>query len=160
MVTGDNDKAAKTVAKELGIDKYYANLLPHEKAEIVEKIKKHYKVAFVGDGVNDSIAIAKADVGIAIGSGTDVAIEAADIIIVKNDPFDVIKAIEISVKTYNKMVQNLFLGVLYNIITLPTAIGLLPSISISPSFAAVAMSLSTVIVALNAQLLNNGIISD
>ncbi|MGB9756742.1 MAG: heavy metal translocating P-type ATPase, partial [Candidatus Bathyarchaeales archaeon] len=122
MLTGDSEDVARWVAKELGIDDYFAQVLPDKKAEKIAYLKESgYKVAMVGDGINDAPALVTADVGIAIGAGTDVAIESADIILVKNDPRDVPKVIDLSKKTYSKMVQNLWWAAGYNIITLPLA---------------------------------------
>ena len=156
MLTGDAEGVAKWVAKELDIDYYFAQVLPNEKAEKIKSLKeKGYKVAMVGDGINDAPALVTADVGIAIGAGTDVAIESADIILVKNDPRDVVKIIDFSQKTYSKMVQNLWWAAGYNIITIPLATGILYNfgIVISPAIGALIMSLSTIIVALNSQTL-------
>ncbi len=156
MLTGDSEKVAKWVAEELGIDDYFAQVLPHEKAEKIKLLKeKGYKVAMVGDGINDAPALVTADVGIAIGAGTDVAIESADIILVRNDPRDIPKIIELSRKVYSKMVQNLWWAAGYNIFAIPLAAGLLYNIGVivSPAIGALLMSISTVIVALNSQTL-------
>lgn len=156
MLTGDSEDVAKWVAEELEIDQYFAGVLPHQKAEKIELLKKQgYRVAMVGDGINDAPALVTADVGIAIGAGTDVAIESADLILVKNDPEAVPQLIEISRKTYAKMVQNLWWAAGYNIVTIPLAAGILywAGILINPAFGAVLMSLSTVIVAVNSQTL-------
>jgi Cu2+-exporting ATPase len=156
MLTGDSDDVARWVAGELGINEFFSQVLPHEKSEKIGLLKKKgYRVAMVGDGINDAPALATADVGIAIGAGTDVAIESADIILIRNNPLDVIKLINISRKTYSKMIQNLWWAGGYNIITIPLAAGILSGIGISvnPAVGAVLMSLSTIIVALNAQTL-------
>ncbi|MGQ9706376.1 MAG: copper-translocating P-type ATPase [bacterium] len=156
MLTGDSDEVAKWVAGELGIDEYFSQVLPHEKADKVLELKKRgYKVAMVGDGINDAPALVTADVGIVIGAGTDVAIESADIILIRNDPRDVIKVIDLSRKTFSKMVQNLWWAGGYNIIAIPLAAGVLKGLGIviNPAIGAILMSLSTVIVALNAQTL-------
>jgi Cu2+-exporting ATPase len=156
MLTGDSQEVANWVAEELGIDDYFAQVLPDKKAEKIGFLKeKGFKVAMVGDGVNDAPALVTADVGIAIGAGTDVAIESADIILVKNDPRDVPKVIELSRKTYSKMVQNLWWAAGYNIVTIPLAAGALYNFGVvlPPWIGALVMSLSTVIVALNAQTL-------
>jgi len=156
MLTGDAEEVARWVSKELAIDDYFAEVLPHEKSEKVKLLKeKGYRVAMVGDGVNDAPALVTADVGIAIGAGTDVAIESADIILVRNDPNDVAKVADLSQKTYSKMVQNLWWAAGYNIIAIPLAAGVLYSIGIlvSPAIGALLMSLSTVIVAINSQTL-------
>ena len=156
MLTGDSEEVAARVASELGIDEYFARLLPHEKASKINELKRRgLKVAMVGDGVNDAPALVTADVGIAIGAGTDVAVESADIILVRNDPADVVKTIKLARRTYSKMVQNLWWAAGYNILTIPLAAGLLyqQGVVISPALGAVLMSLSTVIVALNSQTL-------
>ncbi|MET1124075.1 MAG: heavy metal translocating P-type ATPase [Archaeoglobaceae archaeon] len=155
MLTGDNKFVAKFVAEELGLDEFFAEVLPHEKAEKVKEVQKKYVTAMVGDGVNDAPALAQADVGIAIGAGTDVAVETADIILVRNDPRDVAAIIELSRKTYSKMKQNLLWATGYNTFAIPLAAGVLypAGILLSPAIGAVLMSLSTVIVAINARLL-------
>lgn len=156
MLTGDAEEVAKWVANELNIDDYFAQVLPNEKADKIKFLKeKGYKVAMVGDGINDAPALVTADVGIAIGAGTDVAIESADIILVKNDPRDVVKVIDFSKKTYSKMVQNLWWAAGYNILAIPLATGILHNfgIIISPAIGALVMSLSTIIVAFNSQTL-------
>ncbi|MEM2519325.1 MAG: copper-translocating P-type ATPase, partial [Nitrososphaerota archaeon] len=156
VLTGDSEEVADWVAKELGVDSYFARVLPDEKAEKIKLLKNEgYSVAMVGDGVNDAPALVTADVGIAIGAGTDVAIESADIILVRNDPRDVVKAMDISRKTYAKMVQNLWWAAGYNTVTIPLAAGVLAGygISLPPAVGAIIMSLSTVIVALNSQTL-------
>jgi P-type Cu2+ transporter len=155
LLTGDNEKIAASVADKLGMDGYLANVLPHQKQEKIKEFKqKGETVAMTGDGVNDAPALAQADVGIAIGSGTDVAAETADIILVNSDPEDVARMIGFGRKTYRKMIQNLAWAVGYNIIAIPLAAGVLyPSFTLSPAMGAVLMSLSTVIVALNARLL-------
>ncbi|KAB8139208.1 heavy metal translocating P-type ATPase [Gracilibacillus oryzae] len=156
MLTGDNEKVAHWVAKQLDIDEVYAEVLPNEKSDQVKKIKeKGWKVAMTGDGVNDAPALATADLGIAIGAGTDVAMETADVVLVKSNPKDVVALINLSRKTYRKMVQNLWWATGYNIFAIPLAAGVLAPIGIvlSPALGAVLMSLSTVIVAINAKLL-------
>ncbi len=157
MITGDHQAVAKAVAKELGIKSYFAEVLPENKDQEIRNLQDQGKlVAMVGDGVNDAPALARADVGIAIGSGTDVAIESAGIILVENDPRDILKIIELSRATYRKMVQNLVWATGYNIIALPLAAGALAPFGflLPPALGALVMSLSTVIVAVNAQLLN------
>jgi len=157
MITGDNKAVAKTVANELGIKNYFAEVLPENKDQKIRALQDQGKrVAMVGDGVNDAPALARADVGIAIGSGTDVAIESAGIILVDNDPRDILRIIELSDATYQKMVQNLLWATGYNVIALPLAAGVLApfGILLPPAIGALIMSLSTVIVAINAQLLN------
>lgn len=158
MLTGDNRYVAAWVARELELDDYFAEVLPHEKAEKVKEVQKQYPTGMVGDGVNDAPALAQADVGIAIGAGTDVAIETADIVLVKNDPRDVLNIIRLSRSTYSKMYQNLLWATGYNVFAIPLAAGVLYGygILLSPAMGAVLMSLSTVIVAINAKTLKMG----
>jgi P-type Cu2+ transporter len=155
MLTGDNRFVAQWVAEELGLDDFFAEVLPHDKEEVIKKVQKEYITAMVGDGVNDAPALVQADVGIAIGAGTDVAIESADIVLVRNDPRDVAYIIGLSGKTYSKMFQNLLWATGYNAIAIPLAAGVLYSygILLSPAAGAILMSASTVIVAINAKLL-------
>ncbi len=156
MLTGDNEKVAHWVAKQLDIDEVYAEVLPDNKANKVKEIQsKGWKVAMTGDGVNDAPALATADLGIAIGAGTDVAMETADVVLVKSNPNDVVDLMDLSKKTYRKMVQNLWWATGYNIFAIPLAAGVLAPIGIvlSPAVGAVLMSLSTIIVAINAKLL-------
>ncbi|HSN66989.1 MAG TPA: copper-translocating P-type ATPase, partial [Fusibacter sp.] len=156
MLTGDNHKVASYVGKILNIDTVISEVLPQEKSDKIDDlIKKGKKVAMTGDGVNDAPSLAKADLGIAIGAGTDVAIETADIILVKSNPLDVVNIIKLSKATYKKMIQNLIWATGYNLIALPLAAGVLynQGILISPALGAVFMSLSTVIVAINAKFL-------
>ncbi len=156
MLTGDSQAVAKAVADELGIKIYFAEVLPEHKDQKVAEMQKRGKhIAMVGDGVNDAPALIRADVGIAIGSGTDVAIESAGIILVKSNPMDVVKIFDLSRASYRKMVQNLIWAAGYNVVALPLAAGVLAPIGIllSPAVGALLMSLSTVIVAINAQLL-------
>lgn len=156
MLTGDNEKTAKYVSDKLGLDGYISGVLPHEKQEKIKEFKgKKEFIAMTGDGINDAPALANADIGIAIGSGTDVAAETADIILVDSDPKDVLNLINFGKKTYQKMVQNLFWATGYNVIAIPLAAGVLAGYGfmISPAVGAVLMSLSTVIVAINAKLL-------
>lgn len=156
MLTGDNKKVAHWVAKQLGIDEVHAEVLPDDKSRQVKNIQlEGRKVAMVGDGINDAPALAQADVGIAIGSGTDVAVETADIVLVRSNPKDVLSILELSRSTYNKMIQNLWWAAGYNIITIPLAAGVLApyGVILSPAIGAVLMSLSTVIVAVNARML-------
>ncbi len=158
MITGDSQDVAKAVANELGIDRYFAEVLPENKdKQIIELQKQGKKVAMVGDGVNDAPALARADVGIAIGSGTDVAVESAGIILVNSNPVDVLKVFELSRASYKKMIQNLIWATGYNVIAIPLAAGVLASagILLSPAIGAMLMSASTVVVAINAQLLRN-----
>lgn len=155
MLTGDNKFVAQWVAEELGLDDFFAEVLPHEKALAIRKVQKDNVVAMVGDGVNDAPALAQADVGIAIGAGTDVAVESADIVLVRNDPRDVAHIIGLSRKTYSKMLQNLLWATGYNAFAIPLAAGILYGygILLSPAAGAILMSASTVIVAINARLL-------
>ncbi len=155
MLTGDNRFVAKWVADELGLDEFFAGVLPHQKAEKIEEIRKQYRTAMVGDGINDAPALVSADVGIAIGAGTDVAVESADIVLVRSDPRDVADIIRLSKRTYSKMVQNLIWATGYNSFAIPLAagVGIAYGIVLSPAAGAVLMSLSTVIVAINARTL-------
>lgn len=158
MITGDSEDVASWVSRELELDEYFARVLPQEKVEKVRALqKKGLKVAIVGDGINDAPALTQADLGIAIGAGTNVALESAGIILVKSDPRDIPKVIRLSQLTYAKMVQNLFWASGYNLVALPIAAGALASkgIILQPALAAVFMSLSTVIVAVNALLLRS-----
>ncbi len=156
MLTGDNREVANWVAKEIGIGEVFAEVLPHEKASRVKEVKSRgFVVAMTGDGVNDAPALASADVGIAIGAGSDVAIETADIVLVRSNPLDVVKILKLARATYRKMVQNLAWATGYNALAIPLAAGVLYSFGVllSPAAGAVLMSLSTVIVAINARLL-------
>jgi len=157
MLTGDSRAVARWVAEELGLDDYFAEVLPDQKAARIRDIKlRGLTVAMVGDGVNDAPALVEADVGIAIGAGTDVAIESADVVLVRSDPRDVAAVVELARATYRKMVQNLWWATGYNAVALPLAAGALYRIAgvlLSPALGAVLMSVSTVIVAINAQLL-------
>lgn len=156
LLTGDNEKVAEKVSNELKMDGFLANVLPHEKLEKVKELQeKNEFVAMTGDGVNDAPALAQADVGIAVGSGTDVAAETADIILVNSDPKDIANLILFGKATYNKMIQNLWWAAGYNILAIPLAAGVLYqwNIMLSPAVGAVLMSLSTIVVAINAQLL-------
>lgn len=156
MVTGDSQEVAAYVSDQLGLDDYFAEVRPEDKAAKVQQLQQSgQRVAFVGDGINDAPALTQADIGIAIGVGTDVAIKSADIILTKSDPKDVIKVINLSKRTHSKMMQNLIWATGYNVIALPLAAGVLYSsgIVLAPAVGAVLMSASTVIVALNAQLL-------
>lgn len=156
MLTGDSKAVARAVAEDLGIREYIAEVLPEHKDEQISRLKAQgRKVAMVGDGVNDAPALARADIGIAIGSGTDVAIESADIILIQSNPMDVVKIFELSRATYRKMIQNLWWATGYNVVAIPLAAGLLAGwgITLSSAVAAIFMSVSTIVVALNAQLL-------
>nr|WP_253719701.1 heavy metal translocating P-type ATPase [Thermus scotoductus] len=156
MLTGDAEAVARTVARELGIERYHARVLPQDKARIVRELKSQGPTAFVGDGINDAPALLEADLGVAIGAGTNVAMESADVVLVKSDPLDVVRLLHLARATRRKMLQNLFWATGYNIVALPLAAGaaypffglLLP-----PALGALFMSLSTVVVALNALLL-------
>lgn len=156
MVTGDAEDVAQSVAKQLGIEEVFARVLPDQKVEKVKALQTDgSKVLFVGDGVNDAPALTQADVGVAIGAGTDVAIESAGIILVRNDPRDISRIVTLSRATYAKMVQNLLWATGYNVVAIPLAAGVLASsgILLAPALGAVLMSLSTVVVATNAQFL-------
>jgi Cu2+-exporting ATPase len=156
MITGDSEDVASAVARELGLDEYFAQVLPEHKAEQVKELQsKGLRVAMVGDGVNDAPALAQADIGIAIGAGTDVAIEAADVVLVRSDPRDAARVVGLSKASYRKMLQNLAWAAGYNVVAIPLAAGVLASLGIllAPAVGALLMSASTVVVALNAQLL-------
>ena len=157
MLTGDSQAVAEAVARELGIDTVFAEVLPEHKDQKVSELQKMgQKVAMVGDGVNDAPALTRADIGIAIGSGTDVAIESADIILVRSNPLDVVNIFELSKATYRKMIENLIWATGYNLFALPLAAGILVpfgGFALSPAVGAAFMSLSTVVVAINAQFL-------
>jgi Cu2+-exporting ATPase len=156
MVTGDSQAVADSVARRLAIDEVAAQVLPADKAAAVKRFQEGgRRVAFVGDGVNDAPALATADVGIAIGAGTDVAVESAGIVLVRSDPRDVVGAIELSRASYRKMVQNLIWATGYNLVAIPVAAGVLVpwGIDLPMAVGAIAMSASTIIVAANAQLL-------
>ena len=156
MSTGDSEAVAEHVASQLGLDQYFAEVRPEDKASTVKKLQSEgLRVAMVGDGINDAPALTQADIGLAIGAGTDVAIKSADIILVKSNPGDVVKIIKLSKATYRKMTQNLVWGAGYNVLAIPVAAGVLygNGILLSPAVGAVLMSLSTIIVATNAQLL-------
>jgi Cu2+-exporting ATPase len=161
MLTGDAQAVADGVAHELGIDRVLAQVLPDAKAAKIEELQRQGKrVAMVGDGVNDAPALATADVGIAIGAGTEVAVEAGDVVLVRNDPRDVARIVALSKATYRKMIQNLWWAAGYNIVAIPLAAGVLAPVGVllSPAAGAVLMSLSTVIVAINAQLLRRAVV--
>jgi len=156
MLTGDSQAVADAVARELGLDDYFAEVLPHEKAEKIKEVQSRgMVVAMTGDGVNDAPALAQADVGIAIGAGTDVAVETAHLVLVKNNPLDAVSVVELSRSTFRKMLQNLGWATGYNAVAIPLAAGALYkwNIILSPAVGAVLMSLSTVIVAINAKLM-------
>jgi len=157
MITGDNKKTAESIGKHLRMDRIFAEVLPEDKAKYVKKLQDEGKfVAMVGDGVNDAPALAQADIGIAIGAGTDVAIETANVVLMKSDPADVLRAIKLSKATVRKMKQNLFWASIYNLLAIPIAAGVLyPAykISLRPEISALLMSISSIIVATNAVLL-------
>lgn len=155
MITGDAEAVARTVAEDLGIDRYYARILPQDKARIIREIKEAGPVGFVGDGINDAPALLEADLGVAIGAGTNVAIESADLVLVDDDPADVVRAIRLSKAASRKMRQNLAWATGYNTIAIPLAAGVAApaGILLSPAVGALLMSLSTVMVAFNAMLL-------
>lgn len=158
MATGDNEIVAKAVSEELGLDGYYSEVLPHQKVEIIKELQKKGEfVAMTGDGVNDAPALAQSDVGIAVGSGTDIAAETADIILVNSNPNDILHLILFGKATYQKMVQNLIWATAYNALAIPLAAGVLYNYGfvMGPAVGAVFMSLSTIIVAINAQLLKS-----
>jgi len=156
MLTGDAEPVARAVAEDLGIDIVFSEVLPDQKAEKIRSLQAEGKrVAMIGDGVNDAPALVTADIGVAIGAGTDVAVEAGDIVLVRSDPRDVARVVALSRASYRKMVQNLWWAAGYNIVAIPLAAGVLVPVGIllNPAVGAVLMSLSTVIVAINAQLL-------
>jgi len=158
MITGDNKKTAEAIGKQLGIDRIFSEVLPEDKSSYVKKLQQEGKfVAMVGDGVNDAPALAQADIGIAIGAGTDVAIETAKVVLMKSDPADVLRAIKLSKATVRKMKENLVWASIYNLLAIPIAAGVLyPNfgITLRPEFSALLMSISSIIVATNAVLLN------
>lgn len=157
MLTGDNQKVANYVAEQIGIDEVYAEVMPDEKADKVTEIQdRGLIVAMTGDGINDAPALTKADVGIAVGAGTDIAMDSADIVLVDSNPKDILAIFSLSKRTYNKLVQNLIWATGYNVVALPLAAGVLApwGILLSPAVGAILMSLSTIIVAINAQLLH------
>jgi len=155
MITGDSEDVASAVAEELGIDNWFAEVLPGEKDEKVRELQEDGEVMMVGDGVNDAVALTRADIGVAIGSGTDVAVESADIVLVNDSPIGIAKIMNISELTYSKMVQNLFWATGYNAFAIPLAAGIAAPLgfTLQPAVGALIMSLSTVIVAFNAQLM-------
>ncbi|WP_276329318.1 HAD-IC family P-type ATPase [Bradyrhizobium erythrophlei] len=156
MVTGDTKEVARSVAARLGLDEYFAETLPLQKVQRIRETKANgLAVAMVGDGVNDAPALVESDLGIAIGAGTDVAIESADVVLVRSDPRDVLAILELSRATYRKIVQNLLWATGYNVIAIPLAAGVAYpcGILLSPAIGAALMSLSTIIVAINASFL-------
>jgi Cu2+-exporting ATPase len=156
MLTGDNKATAKWVSDQIGLDEYFAEVLPQDKAAKVKEVQaRGILVAMTGDGVNDAPALAQADVGIAIGAGSDVAVETADVILVRSNPLDVVAIVQLSRATYRKMIQNLAWATGYNVVALPLAAGALYAwgVLLTPAVGAVFMSASTVIVAINARML-------
>lgn len=155
MITGDAEAVARTVAEEIGIDRYYARVLPEDKVNRIRELKHEGPTAFVGDGVNDAAALLEANMGLAIGAGTNVAIESADLVLIEDDPLDAVKALNLAKKTYSKMIQNLFWATSYNVLAIPLAAGVLYrwGFLLSPAVGALLMSLSTVIVSINAVML-------
>ena len=162
MITGDAEAVAKTVAEDLHIDRYYARVLPQDKAALIRKLKAEKPTAFVGDGINDAPALTESDLGLAIGAGTNVAIESADLILVKSDPLDATYALKLAKATYNKMTQNLLWATGYNVIAIPLAagIGVQFGVLLTPAIGAILMSVSTVVVCINAMLLRRVRLSD
>ncbi|MCH3930297.1 MAG: heavy metal translocating P-type ATPase [Dialister sp.] len=154
MVTGDNEKTAKTIAKKAGVDRVIAGVLPSGKEEVIRELQKRGRVAMVGDGINDAPALTRADTGIAIGAGTDVAIDSAGIVLINSRLTDVAAAIRLSRKTLKNIYENLFWAFAYNVILIPVAAGLYPGIHMSPMWGAAAMSLSSFTVCMNALRLN------
>ena len=155
MITGDNERTAKAISQKLGI-KYFADVLPEDKANYVKKLQKKGKVAMVGDGINDAPALAQSDIGIAMGSGTDVAMESGDIVLMKDDLLDVAKAMKLSRITMKKIKQNMFWALFYNTLGIPVAAGLLYPFTgwlLNPMIAGAAMALSSVSVVSNSLLL-------
>jgi len=156
MLTGDNKATAKWVSDQVGLDEYFAEVLPQDKAAKVKEVQSRgVLVAMTGDGVNDAPALAQADLGIAIGAGSDVAVETADVILVRSNPLDVVAILKLSRATYRKMIQNLLWATGYNTFAIPLAAGALYAwgVLLTPALGAVLMSASTVIVAINARLL-------
>lgn len=157
MITGDNEKTAEAIGANLGIDRVLAKVLPRDKASVIEKLQKDGKVvAMVGDGINDAPALAQADIGIAVGSGTDVAIETGEIVLIKDDLRDVVTGIELSRRTISKIKQNLFWAFIYNTVGIPVAAGVLIPIwgfALRPEIAGFAMAFSSVSVVANSLLL-------
>jgi Cu2+-exporting ATPase len=153
MLTGDNEASAMAVARQVGIRDVHASLLPEDKEKVISEYQQAGKaVMMVGDGVNDAPALARADIGVAIGAGTDVAIDSADVVLVKSNPYDIIHFLSLARNTTKKMIQNLWWGAGYNIVAIPLAAGVLAPVGIilSPAAGAILMSVSTIIVAINA----------
>jgi P-type Cu2+ transporter len=162
MITGDAEAVAKTVAEDLKIDRYYARVLPQDKAALIHQLKAEQPIAFVGDGINDAPALTEADLGLAIGAGTNVAIESADLVLIKSDPLDATYALKLAKATYSKMTQNLFWATGYNVIGIPLAAGVAAPLGIvlTPAIGAILMSVSTVVVSINAMLLRRVKLTD
>jgi P-type Cu2+ transporter len=162
MITGDAEAVAKTVAEDLKIDRYYARVLPQDKAALIDRLKAEQPIAFVGDGINDAPALTEADLGLAIGAGTNVAIESADLVLIKSDPIDATYALKLAKATYSKMTQNLFWATGYNVIGIPLAAGVAAPLGIilTPAIGAILMSVSTVVVSINAMLLRRVKLTD
>jgi P-type Cu2+ transporter len=162
MITGDAEAVAKTVAADLQIDRYYARVLPQDKAALIHQLKAEQPIAFVGDGINDAPALTEADLGLAIGAGTNVAIESADLVLIKSDPLDATYALKLAKATYSKMTQNLFWATGYNVIGIPLAAGVAAPLGIvlTPAIGAILMSVSTVVVSINAMLLRRVKLTD
>jgi P-type Cu2+ transporter len=162
MITGDAEAVAKTVAADLKIDRYYARVLPQDKAALIHRLKAEQPIAFVGDGINDAPALTEADLGLAIGAGTNVAIESADLVLIKSDPLDATYALKLAKATYSKMIQNLFWATGYNVIGIPLAAGVAAPLGIvlTPAIGAILMSVSTVVVSINAMLLRRVKLTD
>lgn len=155
MITGDAEAVAKAVAGDLQIDRYYARVLPQDKASLIHRLKAEKPTAFVGDGINDAPALTESDLGLAIGAGTNVAIESADLILVKSEPLDATYALRLAKATYTKMAQNLLWASGYNVIAIPLAAGVAYPLGIllTPAVGAILMTVSTVVVSINAMLL-------
>ena len=156
MITGDNQRVAEEIAAQVGIDEVIAGVLPGDKVDHVVRLQREGKVAFVGDGINDAPALAVANLGIAMGSGTDIAIESGGIVLVKNDIMDVVRALSLSQKTFGRIKLNLFWAFIYNIIGIPIAAGLFlwAGLSLSPELAGLAMAFSSASVVVSSLLLN------